>query len=64
MDIEYEHELKNNDTEYKNLLSKDIEYISENNETPPKIYNPASFQPEIIIKYLKNSKEYYYMSKL
>ena len=30
MDIEYHQELKNNDSEYKNGLSKDIDYINEN----------------------------------
>ena len=51
MDIEYHQELKNNDSEYKNGLSKDIDYINENTDTPPKIYNP-----EIIIKYLQNKR--------
>ena len=54
MDIEYHQELKNNNSEYKNGLFKDIGYINEDTYNPPKIYNPSFFQPEIIIKYLQN----------
>ena len=33
--------------------ANDTEMINENIEVPSSIYNPAYFQPEIIIKYLQ-----------
>ena len=44
MDLKYKQEFENNDEEYKIGLSKDIDYINENNENPPKIYNSLAFQ--------------------
>ena len=46
--MDYEQNIKYNDEEYKIDLSKDIYYINENNEAPPKIYDTSEFQPEII----------------
>ena len=54
MEIRYEPELSNNDLEYQaGLISNDN---SGNNiiESPPLIYNPANFQPELIIKYFQS----------
>ena len=54
-DIEYQEEFKDNDEEYKKGLESNPNEINENIEDPPKIYNPASFQINVIINYLQKN---------
>ena len=54
MEIRYESELGNNDLEYQAGLIANNNSINNIIEFPPAIYNPANFQPEIIIKYFQS----------
>ncbi len=54
MDIEYDEHLRNNAVEYKKGLSGPEMIIPLINENPPTIYNPNSFQTEILLKFLQN----------
>ena len=56
MDIEYDHELANNDIEYKMGLSPIDNNINNILEEPPIAYNPQSFESEVIIHFLQNQK--------
>ena len=54
MEIRYEQELANNDLEYQAGLIANDNSINNIIESPPPIYNPANFQPEVIIKYFQS----------
>ena len=54
MDIEYDENLRNNDIEYEKGLEGPEILIPLINENPPTIYNPISFQTELIVQFMQN----------
>ena len=54
MDIEYDENLRNNDLEYERGLEGPEILIPIINENPPTIYNPISFQTELIVQFMQN----------
>ena len=54
MDIEYDNQLESNYMEYKKGLIANENAKNAIFEDPPIVYNPSSFQEDIIIKYFQN----------